>query len=91
LGIIGRKNCGHYRFGRVVGVKVGVAILFSGQSIGIDETSTTVKIFSCKKIMVASGLGGLWTLAWAWQTFFWVRFLRFVGIKKGVANFFLIN
>jgi len=35
-----------------MGVRVGVANFFWGQSIGIDETNT---------------LGGLWALEWAWH------------------------
>jgi len=25
------------------------------------------------KIVCATGLGGLWALEWAWQTFFWIN------------------
>jgi len=39
------------------------------------------------KIVGVPGFRGLWALKWAWQTFFGV--LRFVGVKVGVANFFL--
>jgi len=34
------EHFGRHKFGRFVGVGVGVANLFLGQSIGIDETNT---------------------------------------------------
>jgi len=51
-----------------MGVRVGVANFFSGQSIGIDETnSCQLKFFSSMKIVGGTGLGGLWALEWAWH------------------------
>jgi len=42
-----------------------------GQSIGIDETNKfQLKFLSSMKTVGATGLGGLWALEWAWQTFF---------------------
>jgi len=58
-------------------IRVGVANFFWGQSIGIDETNTTqLTFFSSMEIVGATGLGGLLTLEWAWQTF------RSIGINK---------
>jgi len=57
----------------VMGVTVGVANFFWGQSIGIDGTKTFQLTFSSSmKIVCATDLGGLWALEWAWQTFFWL-------------------
>jgi len=43
-----------------MGVRVGVANFFFGQSIGIDETNTfQIKIFQSMKIVGVAGLGGL--------------------------------
>jgi len=54
-----------------MGVRVGAANFFWGQSIGIDETNTFLLTFiSSMKIVGATGLRGLWALEWAWQTFF---------------------
>jgi len=39
------------------------------------------------KLMGFTGFRGLWALKWAWQTF--SSFSRFVGVRVGVANFFL--
>jgi len=35
--VLQHKNCGHHRFSRFVGVRVGVEIFFSSHSIGMDE------------------------------------------------------
>jgi len=49
-----------------MGVSVGVANFFFGQSTCIDETNTfQLKFFSSMKIVGATGLGGLWALEWA--------------------------
>jgi len=41
------ENCGRHRLRRIVGVRVGMATFFLGQSIGIDETNTfQLKFFS---------------------------------------------
>jgi len=54
-----------------MGVRVGEANFFWGQSIGIDETNTfQLKFFFSKEIVGATGLGALWAIEWAWQTFF---------------------
>jgi len=59
------------RFLRFVGVKVGVANFFFSQSIGNDETNTIqLKLLSSMKIVGVTGFRGLWSLGWAWQTFF---------------------
>jgi len=53
-----------------MGVRVGVANFFLGQSIGINETKIfQLTFFSSMNIFGATGLGGLWALEWA--TFFW--------------------
>jgi len=39
-GRLSGRNFGRHRFSRFVGVKVGVAIFFLGQSIGIVENNT---------------------------------------------------
>jgi len=58
----------------VMGVRVGVANLFSDQSIGIDETNTfQLNFCSSIKTVGATVLGGLWALEWAWQIFCWVN------------------
>jgi len=63
-----------------MGVRVGVANFFCGQSICIDETNTfQLTFFSSMKIVGATGFGGLWALEWAWQTFF---FDQSIGISK---------
>jgi len=55
-------------------VRVGAANFFWGHSIGNDETNKfQLKFFSSMKIVGATGLGGLWALEWAWQTFFWIN------------------
>jgi len=38
---------------------------FLDQSIGIDVTNMSVKIFPSMKIVGAKGSGGLWALEWA--------------------------
>jgi len=44
-----------------MGVRVGVANFFLGQSIGIDETNTfQLNLLSSMNIMGSTGLGGLW-------------------------------
>jgi len=44
-----------------------VANFFWDQSLGIDETNKfQLTFFSSIKIVGATGLGGLWTLEWAW-------------------------
>jgi len=46
-----------------MGVTVGVANFFWGQSIGIDGTKTfQLTFFSSMKIVGATDLGGLWAL-----------------------------
>jgi len=51
-----------------MGVRVGVANFFLGQSKGIDETNTfQLKSFRMK-ILGATGLGGLRSLEWAWHS-----------------------
>jgi len=51
-----------------MGVRVGVANFFLGQSIAIDETNTfQFKLFFCMKIVGATVFGGLWALGWAWH------------------------
>jgi len=57
-----------------MGVRMGVANFFWGQSIGIVETNTfQLTYLSSMKIVGAAGLGVLWALEWAWQTFFWIN------------------
>jgi len=54
-----------------MGVRVGVENFFLDKSIGIDKTNTLQLTFLSSMIIVgATGLGGLWPLEWAWQTFF---------------------
>jgi len=51
-----------------VGVKVGVANFFLGQSIGIDKNNTfQLKFYFSIKTVEATVLGGLWALEWAWH------------------------
>jgi len=55
--------CGRKTYLSVMGVRVGVANFFSGQS---REASTfQLKFFSSIKIVGATDLGGLWALEWA--------------------------
>jgi len=49
-----------------MGVRVGVANFFLGQSIGIDENNTFQ--LSSIKTVGATALGGLWALEWAWHS-----------------------
>jgi len=47
-----------------------VANFFMDQSIGIDEINTfQLKFLSSMKIVGVTGLGSLWALKGAWQTF----------------------
>jgi len=51
-----------------MGVRVGVANFFLGQSIGIDKNITfQLKVLSSMKIVGVTDLGGLWALEWAWH------------------------
>jgi len=52
-----------------MGVRVGVANFFLGQSLGIVRYYQ-LKFFSTMIILGSTGLGGLWALAWAWQIIF---------------------
>jgi len=61
--------CGRQTDLSVVGVKVGLVNLFSGQSIGIDENNTfQLNFYSSNKTVGVTVLGGLWALEWAWHT-----------------------
>jgi len=54
-----------------MGVRVGVTNFILGKSKGIDKTNTFQQtFFSSRKVVDATGLGSLWALEWAWQTFF---------------------
>jgi len=65
-----------------MGVSVGVANFFWGQSINNDETNTfQLTFFSSMKIVGAAGLGGFWALEWAWQKGKLVIILKFKTIE----------
>jgi len=51
-----------------LGVKVGVANFFLGQSMGIDENNTfQLKLLSSIKTVGVTVSGGLWALELAWR------------------------
>jgi len=73
-----------------MGVRVGVANFFWGQSIGIDETNTfQITFFSSMKIVAATGLGGLWALEWDCQTFFLDQSIGINKTKTFQLTFFI--